>query len=527
MFIMKNIFFTLALLVCGVIIVFAQAPQAFKYQAVARNSTGEILMEQIISFRIGILEGSAGGTQVYSEIHNDTTNQFGLVSLEIGNGTVVSGVFEEIDWGSNSFFLQVEMDENGGTNYQFIGTSQLLSVPYANYSATTGDTSMWRKQSENVYYNKGNVGIGTESPSEKLQVDGSLKFVDGNEGLNKVLTSDDSGKASWENLSDVNRGFTNPQYPDGTDGITPITEIVNSTTSYTVPTGKNLYILNVLSINDNNSLEINDKPITYGYYNNGSISFSQRLSNPLVATQGDVIDGSDATDITINGYLVGLSSGSGGTPPFVNCGDILTDIDGNTYNTVEIGAQCWIKENLKVGTMINGSQDMSDNGIIEKYCYDNDSANCSTYGGLYQWDEAMQYVTTAGTQGICPDGWHLPTDEEWKQLEGEVDSQYGYPDPEWDGSGWRGYDAGLNLKATSGWNYGGNGTDLYGFGALPGGLRYADGSFYSLGDHGGWWSSSEGSGSDAWSRSLYYDRDGSGRYDGNKSSGRSVRCLQD
>ena len=68
-----------------------------------------------------------------------------------------------------------------------------------------------------------------------------------------------------------------------------------------------------------------------------------------------------------------------------------------------------MKENLNVGTLINGDVEQTNNSIIEKYCYDNDTANCTTYGGLYQWNEAMQYVTTPGTKGICPDGWHIPT----------------------------------------------------------------------------------------------------------------------
>ena len=91
--------------------------------------------------------------------------------------------------------------------------------------------------------------------------------------------------------------------------------------------------------------------------------------------------------------------------------------EGQTYNTVLIGDQCWLKENLNVGTMIQGDQGSSNNGIIEKYCYGDNEANCDTYGGLYAWREAMQYVTTAGVQGICPLGWHFPTDGEWTILQ--------------------------------------------------------------------------------------------------------------
>jgi len=89
---------------------------------------------------------------------------------------------------------------------------------------------------------------------------------------------------------------------------------------------------------------------------------------------------------------------------------------GKIYNTVKIGTQCWLKENLDVGVMIQGTEEMSNNSIIEKYCYDNDPNNCDTYGGLYQWREMMQYSSTPGVQGICPPGWHIPTYAEWESL---------------------------------------------------------------------------------------------------------------
>jgi uncharacterized protein (TIGR02145 family) len=98
------------------------------------------------------------------------------------------------------------------------------------------------------------------------------------------------------------------------------------------------------------------------------------------------------------------------------CGTNIITYAGQTYNTVLIGSQCWLKENLNLGTRIDGSSDQTNNSTIEKYCYDDNDANCTTYGGLYQWNEAMQYVTTAGTQGICPTGWHIPTYAEFQTL---------------------------------------------------------------------------------------------------------------
>ena len=196
------------------------------------------------------------------------------------------------------------------------------------------------------------------------------------------------------------------------------------------------------------------------------------------------------------------------------------------YNTALIGDQCWLKENLNIGGMILGVYDMTDNGVIEKYCYDDLEINCDEYGGLYQWNEMMQYVTTYGTQGICPDGWHIPTDNEIKILEGTVDRQYPVGELIWNNEGWRGFDAGLNLKSTSGWYDNRNGIDLFGFTALPGGFHNINGFFYRTFE-ANFWSSSDDSGSYAWYRYLQYNNASVGRENYNKSYGFSVRCLQD
>ena len=202
--------------------------------------------------------------------------------------------------------------------------------------------------------------------------------------------------------------------------------------------------------------------------------------------------------------------------------------EGQVYNTIQIFSQCWLKENLNVGTMIPGIQHMSDNDTIEKYCYDNEPDSCTKYGGLYQWDEMMQYATQQGVQGICPPGWHIPTDEEWKVLEGAVDSEYGIGNQEWDDKFYRGFDAGKNMKTTSGWYFGGNGTDLFGFSGLPGGYRSYSGNFGGLGGNGRWWSATGGTNGNAWYRRLSYDYDRVARNNyGHNGSGFSVRCLKD
>ncbi len=158
------------------IFVIAQSPQAFKYQTVIRDNGGEVLSNQNVSFQISILEGSITGTAAYIETHDTITNEVGLVSLEIGNGDIVSGMFTDIDWGVDSYFLKVDLDETGGTSYQLMGASQLLSVPYSLYSESTGDTTRWRKNNDKLYYNDGNVGIGISNPFTKLTVDGTGYF---------------------------------------------------------------------------------------------------------------------------------------------------------------------------------------------------------------------------------------------------------------------------------------------------------------------------------------------------------------
>jgi len=232
------------------------------------------------------------------------------------------------------------------------------------------------------------------------------------------------------------------------------------------------------------------------------------------------------------GFIKIISLGNSGDP----CPNIeIFNYEGRDYKTVQIGDQCWMAENLNVGEMINGSANMTDNGIIEKYCLEDSEEDCETYGGLYQWNELMNYSNN--DQGICPGGWHVPTDEEWKTLEGFADSQYAYPDPEWDTTDWRGFDAGKVLKTKTGWYQApipSFGTDILNFGALPGGFRkFPSGTFQSPGPLGYFWTSTIYDESTAWGRMLssseYTLEDNSKvkRFEYIQKYGFSVRCLKD
>jgi uncharacterized protein (TIGR02145 family) len=192
------------------------------------------------------------------------------------------------------------------------------------------------------------------------------------------------------------------------------------------------------------------------------------------------------------------------------CGTDSVTYSGETYPTVEIGTQCWLAKNLNVGTMVTGVTEQTDTGTIEKYCYSNSTANCTTYGGLYQWDEMMQYSTTEGTQGICPTGWHIPTDAEQHTL----DSYYatGTCDPNRSGV-WDCNPAGTSLKASP-------------FSGLLAGYRNTDGAFANLGTYAYFWSSSVSSGI-AWFRTLRSTNTTVFRNENDQAYGFSVRCLKD
>ena len=203
------------------------------------------------------------------------------------------------------------------------------------------------------------------------------------------------------------------------------------------------------------------------------------------------------------------------------CGQPFTDArDGKIYSTVQIGTQCWMAQNLNIGTKINGSGNQSNNSIIEKYCYSDLESNCDVYGGLYQWNEMMQYVTTAGVQGICPTGWHIPTDAEWTT----VTTFLG-------GTGVAGgkmKTTGTIQAGTGLWNSPNTAaTNESGFSAVPAGSRDANGTFSSLGGYGYWWSSTEYGTSIAWGRYMSFYDGNVCRYYSYENNGFSVRCLRD
>lgn len=201
--------------------------------------------------------------------------------------------------------------------------------------------------------------------------------------------------------------------------------------------------------------------------------------------------------------------------PFKCGNELIDDRDGKKYATVQIGNQCWMAENLNIGKRIDGAGDQTNNGVIEKYCYDDNEANCEIYGGLYQWEELMQYKdTSVFPQGICPKGWFISHNQyaSWNTLFKYLGG--------WDVAGGKMKEAG-----TAHWNSPNAGaTNQSGFNALPGGWSYyKDGAFADLGLRASFWSSIDGVNGQMYLLTHDSEKVASHSYD--KKNGLSIRCV--
>lgn len=226
---------------------FAQSPNKMSYQAVIRDANNSLITSQSVGIKISILQGAPEGSAVYIETQTPSTNSNGLISIEIGRGNVVSGIFDSIDWANDTFFVKTETDPTGGTSYSITGISQLLSVPYSFYSNVSGSsindlvndadadttnelqnlsltgTSVnltkansidlssvipWKYNSNNdTYYNYGNVGIGTNFPNEKLTIAGLTNGTAGRTFLKLKNNSSDTHSAVIFKLEAGNNSY--------------------------------------------------------------------------------------------------------------------------------------------------------------------------------------------------------------------------------------------------------------------------------------------------------------------------------
>lgn len=219
---MKKILLTLTFFTTLIVGVVAQAPNSLNYQAVVRNSTGVVLANANVSLRFTIHDGSSAGATVYQETKTLTTNQFGLATHQIGSGTVVSGTIAGVAWGSGSKWLQVELDPAGGSTYTDMGTTQLVSVPYALYAAnspagSTGPTGPTGSTgSVGLTGPTGPTGVGTTGPTGPT---GSGAGPTGPTGPTGVGVTGPTGAKGATGATGV--GVTGPTGPTGVGLVGP------------------------------------------------------------------------------------------------------------------------------------------------------------------------------------------------------------------------------------------------------------------------------------------------------------------
>jgi hypothetical protein len=192
---MKNLLFCFAALFCTLSAA-AQSPQAFNYQGIARDGSGAPIADRTISLRLTIQTGALPRSMVYQETHTVQTNKHGVFTTEVGRGHAQVGLVDDIEWGIDNHYIQVEMDPAGGTNFTLLGESELLSVPYALYAGkSAGGESLWQENARGIHYNDGNVGIGSDNPEHKLTL-----LSDDPSGEDRIL-------ATLKNASTSNRSW--------------------------------------------------------------------------------------------------------------------------------------------------------------------------------------------------------------------------------------------------------------------------------------------------------------------------------
>jgi uncharacterized protein (TIGR02145 family) len=592
---MKKVRILLFFIFISLKLVFAQAPNLMSYQAVIWDASGNLVSEKMVSIKISILQGSVSGISVYSEIHKVQTNINGLVSLMIGGGTSAAGKIAEINWGSGSFFFKTETDPTGGGNYSIIGITPFVSVPYSYFSMMSANIQTTKPGLPGQVLKLDEQGKPFWSGSSYPIVSNQMVSLTSCTASLTVIVSDDGGSpvtsrgVVWStspnptiSSSKVIEGNGKGSFSTTLPNLTPNTtyyirafatnevgtgygsEIkVTTFSGITVPTVTTIPISDITSTTaksggivtgDCGSVVI-ARGVVWSTSPNPTISLNTKTSNGT----GTGSFNSSLTGLNPNTtyYIRAYATNSAGTGygneiTFTTKSDstnvmgipcsgtpTVKDIDGNTYNTVQIGTQCWTKENLKVTKYTDGttipldtSGGISGNGTSQTWStrstgartiYSNDNINLTTYGYLYNWYAVKGIVTEGNTsyKNLCPLGWHIPSDAEWTTLTNYLGGESV---------------AGGKMKSsgTAYWTSPNTAaTNESGFSALPSGYRFYDGSFYDIRSNAFFWSATENDDKyNAWHRTLgkFYGNVFRGDYMNilsNKSVGFSVRCLRD
>ncbi len=479
-------------------------PQAFSFKAVITKNSAPVA-NKTVYLRISILQDNINGLPVYAETFAPTTNEFGQVDLMIGRGTWVSGDFTTIEWSQDEYFLQIEYALKQRDPYLPLSTTQLLSVPYALYTGEAGNgfAAEYTEGEMRPVLNmtNGHVTFGGEPDWwSRLRVDGGLGITPGPGnfwGATFVLDARSQEGGLQYNISSLSEGSS-----EGA-GKFQIADI----------DGISKFILH------NGHTGINNLNPEYSLDVTGDINFSGSLlqnGSPYGGDYDALINKPDLSAYATKEYVDNLLTGLGILPN--NFAGILTDIEGNNYKTVKIGAQTWMAENLETGSYNDGTEiPLGTYGVewfeltTPAYCWydDEDTYHLDTYLSyhkLYNW-----YAINTGN--LCPAGWHVSTYEDWTELI--------------DYLGGTGVAGGkLKEAGTRHWYSPNEGaTNESGFTAFPGMARFND--FSSNRQYGQFWMSTETDSEEAWGVTLYYLGTGVSLGRWGKSYGRPVRCVKD
>ena len=649
------------IMVLAAALAMAQAPEKFTYQAVVRNASNVLVVNAPVGVRVSILQGGINGNLAYMETQTAVTNANGLITLQIGGGSVQQGVFADIDWANGPYFLKTETDPNGGSDYSVTSTQQLLSVPYALYAKDAGngfsgdynDLTNLPQIPQNVSELTNDAGYITMDSVPAIPT--NVSAFNNDAGYLTGYTETDPQFNAWD--KDYNDLINTPTIPTVPENVSTFTNDAGYITTAQIPAQVNAdwnattgvaEILNKPTLFSGNYNDLTNKPTLFsgsyndltdkptlfsgdyndltnkptlfsGNYNDltnkpvlfsGSYydlsdrpvlfdgdynSLSNRPNLATVATSGSYNDLSEKptiptvppnvgaftndahyiTEAQLNALLASMNSAidslrdrieelENGTSPVnpdttnpVNpdptpSGTAVTadglpcpgtpkvyDLQGNEYNTVVIGQQCWMKENLR-------STQYSDGSFIERkpnttqssnnrYCYypGGSASNVDDYGLLYNWPAVMggdvPNPNLNWVRGICPEGWHVPNNGEWTQftnyVKSKADNICDENTPQ---------SIAKALAATTNWtsnsihcavgDYPLNNNNT-GFSVLPAGDLSGNGG--NMGTIAYIWTCTEASSSSAMAARLINTTSTVTVLSANKSSGYSVRCVRD